>query len=118
MSREIINEKGSVVISKEVLSTITGIAATDCFGVVGMSSKNFKDGIATILGRESFSKGVEIVEDSEGLVIKIYIVVAYGTKISEIASNVVNRVKYSVKDMTGLEIENVQLVVQDVRVLD
>ena len=118
MSRETINENGKIVISKEVLATIAGMAATDCFGVVGMSAKNIKDGIGTILGRDSLSKGVEIIEKDDYLSIKVYIIVGYGTKISVVAGNVMQNVKYTVENTTGLAIDHVSVIVQGVRVLD
>jgi uncharacterized alkaline shock family protein YloU len=118
MSRETINENGKIVISKEVLATVAGMAATDCFGVVGMTAKNIKDGIGTLLGRDSLSKGVEIVEKDDKLSIKVYIIVGYGTKISVVAGNVMQNIKYMVETTTGLVIDNVSVIVQGVRVLD
>lgn len=118
MSRETVNDNGKITISKEVLATIAGIAATDCFGVVGMSAKNIKDGIGTLLGRDSLSKGVEIEENDDHTSIKVYIIVGYGTKISVVAGNVMQNVKYAVETYTGLTIKNVSVIVQGVRVLD
>lgn len=118
MGRETINENGKIIISKEVLATIAGVAATDCFGVVGMTAKNIKDGIGTLLGRDSLSKGVEIIEKDDKLLIKLYIIVGYGTKISVVAGNVMQNVKYMVENTTGLVIDNVNVIVQGVRVLD
>lgn len=118
MGRETINENGKIIISKEVLATIAGVAATDCFGVVGMTAKNIKDGLGTLLGRDSLSKGVEIIEKDDILSIKVYIIVGYGTKISAVAGNVMQSVEYAVKNSTGLDIDNVSVIVQGVRVLD
>jgi uncharacterized alkaline shock family protein YloU len=118
MGRETVNENGKIIISKEVLATIAGVAATDCFGVVGMTAKNIKDGIGTLLGRDSLSKGVEIIEKDDKLLIKVYIIVGYGTKISVVAGNVMQNVKYMVENTTGLIIDNVNVIVQGVRVLD
>lgn len=54
MSVEITNEYGHVTISKEVISTVAGGAATECYGIVGMASKNqFRDGLSEILGKEN-----------------------------------------------------------------
>lgn len=116
--REFVTELGSVDIAKEVLATYVGLAATNCFGVVGMSSKTLKDGFATLLGRESVSKGVEIVERDGGLAVSVYVIVGYGTKISEIANNVIQRIEYNVQEYLGLKLAGVNLVVQGVRILD
>ncbi len=118
MTREIVNETGKIIISKDVLATIAGMAATDCFGVVGMTAKNIKDGIGTLLGRDSLSKGVEIIEKEDTLTINVYIIVGFGTKISAVAGNVMQNIKYMVESTTGLEIDHVCVIVQGVRVLD
>lgn len=109
---------GAITVSREVLANYIGLAATNCFGVVGMSSKNLKDGMAALLGRESISRGVEIT-DVDGLPeVKVYVIVGYGTKISEIANNVIQRIHYNVSEYLGVKLGSVKLVVQGVRVLD
>ena len=118
MVQEIVNQYGKIMISKEVLATLAGIAATECFGVVGMASHTLRDGIGQLLGKESISKGVEIEEKNNNILVKVHIIVGYGTKISVIAGNVMQRVEYALVQYTGLEIEKVQVVVQDVRILD
>ena len=45
------NEKGSIEISNEVFTVISGHAATNCFGVKGMAFRNMKDGIVSLLGK-------------------------------------------------------------------
>ena len=52
MLREFKTTLGTVDVAKDVLATYIGLSATNCFGVVGMSSKTIKDGFATLLGRD------------------------------------------------------------------
>lgn len=112
------NNLGAVEISRDVLATYIGLAATNCFGVVGMSSKTLKDGLATLLGQDSFSRGVEILDKDGQPQVNVYIIVGYGTKISEIANNVIQRIHYNVQEYLGIRLNGVNLVVQGVRVLD
>lgn len=107
---------GKTNISEEVIATIAGIAAMECFGLVGMSSRKLKDGIAELLRKENLSRGVEVVIEDDQVTIDLYIVVAYGTKISEVAQNVQEKVKYTVENMTGLNVVSVNVNVQGVRV--
>lgn len=116
--REIETELGNVEVAKEVLATYIGLSAANCFGVVGMSSKTLKDGFATLLGRDSVSRGVEISEKDGELVANVYIIVGYGTKISEIANNVIQRIQYNVREYLGLSLAGINLMVQGVRILD
>ena len=116
MARQIKNEFGNITLSEEVIATIAGVAATECYGIVGMASTKFKDGIAELLGQENLSKGVVVKLDQDQVDITLYIVVGYGTKISEVARNVVEKVKYSVESSTGLTVTGVHIKVQGVKV--
>jgi uncharacterized alkaline shock family protein YloU len=108
---------GQIDISNEVVATIAGGAAIDCFGIVGMASKNqIKDGITEILRKENFSRGVIVRQQNERVEIDMYIIVSYGTKISEIAHNVQQKVKYTLNKMVGLSVDAINIYVQGVRV--
>ena len=48
MGKVITNETGRIIISKEVIATLAGIAAMECYGIVGMASQKIKDGMATM----------------------------------------------------------------------
>lgn len=108
---------GTVDVSKDVVATIAGGAAIDCYGIVGMASqKQLKDGITDLLGKENFRRGVVIREEEEQIHIDMYIIVSYGTKISEVAYNVQTKVKYQLEQMLGLDVDSVNIFVQGVRV--
>ena len=62
---ELKNEKGSVFVSDTALSSITGAAATSCFGVKGMAYRSMTDGIVHLLRREAMSKGVHITQHDD-----------------------------------------------------
>lgn len=111
-------EIGNVSISEEVISTIAGAVATECYGLVGMASTKLKDGIAQLLGRADLKKGVEVSINGNEVVLNIYIVVGYGVNIAEVARNVMERVKYSVEKQTGLTVRNINVRVQGVKVID
>jgi len=117
MPIQIANENGKIFVSDEVVANLAGSAALDCYGLVGMSSrKQLKDGISELLGRENLSRGVEIRQENDQLHIDLYIIVSYGTKISEVAHNVQTKVKYVLNQVIGLEVATVNTFVQGVRV--
>lgn len=114
---EISTQLGQIDVSTEVIATLAGGAALDCYGLVGMASrKQLKDGITELLKRDNLSKGVIVREDEEGLHIDMYIIVSYGTKISEVAHNVQSKVKYTLDQTLGLAVSSVNIFVQGVRV--
>ncbi|MRS09591.1 Asp23/Gls24 family envelope stress response protein, partial [Bacillus anthracis] len=94
-------------------------AAVDCYGIVGMASKNqLKDGLTDILRKENFTRGVIVRKDEDEVHIDMYIIVSYGTKISEVAHNVQTKVKYTLDQTVGLAVDSVNIYVQGVKVIN
>ena len=118
MAVKIQNQFGNIDISNEVIATVVGGAATEIFGIVGMASKNqIRDNLNEILKRDNYSKGVVIRQEDEGIAVDVYIIVGYGTKISEVCRNVQDKVKYNLDSMLGITAESVNVIVQGVRVI-
>jgi uncharacterized alkaline shock family protein YloU len=117
MSIELQTKYGQIDISMDVIATVAGGAAIDCYGIVGMASKKqLKDGITEILRKDNFSKGVIVRQENEEVHIDMFIIVSYGTKISEVAHNVQSKVKYILDKTVGLTVDSVNIFVQGVRV--
>ena len=95
------NALGTIRIADEVVSIIAGLAATEVEGVAGMSG-GIAGGIAEILGRKNFSKGVKVEVGEKEAAIDLYIIVKYGVRIPDIALNVQEAVKAAIENMTGL----------------
>jgi uncharacterized alkaline shock family protein YloU len=118
MSFQMVSEWGKIHTNNEVIAAIAGSAALECYGLVGMASrKQLKDGIAEILGRENLSRGVDVHAVENEVHIDLYIIVSYGTKISEVALNVQNRVKYVLNEIIGLDVRHINIIVQGVHVI-
>ena len=117
MSLEINNEYGHVSISDDVIASVAGGAAVSCYGIIGMASKNqVKDGITEILRKENYAKGIVVKKDEEKLVTDLYIIVMYGTKISEIANNVQSSVKYQIEKTLGVKVNEINIYIQGIKV--
>ncbi|MGL5353735.1 MAG: Asp23/Gls24 family envelope stress response protein [Clostridium sp.] len=111
------NDLGKIHYSEEVLAKIVGLSTMECYGVVGMVSKNATEGLWEIMRIENLSKGVKLkFNEDDKLVIELYVMVEYGTKISVIANNIIKKVRYSVENFTGLKVSSVTVNVQAVRV--
>lgn len=110
---------GKINIAPEAIAMVAGIATLQCFGVVGMSSRSLQDGIAQLLhGKENLTKGIEVRIDDDLVEIGLYVIVEYGTKINEVAHNVIENVKYAVEDQLGLLVHKVNVHVLGVRTGD
>ena len=114
---ELKNEKGSVFVSDTALSSITGAAATSCFGVKGMAYRSMTDGIVHLLRREAMSKGVHITQhDDHEISIELHIVVENGVNIATVCRSIMSEVKYVVNLNTGVTVKTVNVCVDSVTV--
>ncbi|MCI8704129.1 MAG: Asp23/Gls24 family envelope stress response protein [Anaerotignum sp.] len=116
MTAKLENELGVISIHYEVIARIAGYAAIDCYGIVGMAAKNVKDGLVQLLKLESLTKGIKMRVNANKVSLDLHIIVEYGTNISAIADNIISTVKYSVEEYAGLEVEDVNIFVDGVRV--
>ncbi|MGL5243572.1 MAG: Asp23/Gls24 family envelope stress response protein [Sarcina sp.] len=110
------NEHGNVAYADDVLSKIIGLSTMECYGVVGMVSKNATEGFWELMRVENLAKGVKIDHKDDKLAIELFVMVEYGTKISVIANNIIQKVKYNVENYTGLKVASITVNVQAVRV--
>lgn len=116
MAGKFSNEYGTIVIDEEVIAQISGITAMECYGIVGMAARNVKDGIVQLLKGESLTKGIAVQVYDNHIDIAFHIIVEYGTKISAVTDNLMSTVKYKIKDILGLEVRQIRVYVEGVRV--
>ncbi len=81
------------------------------------SQKILKDGIAELLKKENYTKGIVVRNTDEGLELDMYIIVSHGVKISEVVREVQQRVKYMLEKTLELDFRQVNVYVQDVKVM-
>lgn len=112
---ELKNEKGSVFVSDTALSSITGAAATSCFGVKGMVTCSKEGGPWQLLRRESMSKGVVAHNNDDGTVsLELHIGVDHGVNISAVSRSIMNEVKYKLSKSTGVPIKSVDVYIDTI----
>ncbi|KPU28262.1 alkaline-shock protein [Caloranaerobacter sp. TR13] len=116
MPGKLSNKFGSINIDDNVLAIIAGLSAMECYGLVGMASRNATEGLVELLRREHLTKGVKVHTEDNRIVIDLYVIVQFGTKISVVANNIIEKVKYNIESLTGLTVEKVNINVQGVRV--
>ncbi|MDQ2960033.1 MAG: Asp23/Gls24 family envelope stress response protein [Candidatus Dormibacteraeota bacterium] len=105
---------GRIEVSPRVVASIVGHAANECYGVVGMAARGLRDGIAERLNRENEHRGVEIEVRDGGILIELYIIVQYGTRISEVAHNLMSAVRYAVERSLGVRVLAVNVNIQGI----
>ena len=105
---------GKIDISKAAVATIANRAVNQCYGVVGMANRNIAAGISSLLSRES-RRGIDVVVEDDQLVIDVYVIVEYGTRIRVVAESIQNTVKFHVEKAIGIPVRAVNVYVHGLR---
>lgn len=106
---------GQVQIADEVVAIIAGLAATEVEGVASMAG-NITNELVSKLGKKSLSKGIRVkVED--GIVnVNVALNIAYGYSVPKTCKKVQDKVKAAIENMTGLEVEKVDIQIANVSI--
>lgn len=110
-------ESGSIRIADEVVGIIAGLAATEVAGVSGMSG-GIAGGIAEMLGKKNFSKGVKVEVGEKETAVDLFVIVDYGVRIPDVAQEIQEKVKKAIENMTGLAVLEVNVHIQGVNFPD
>ena len=109
--------RGEIVILSDVLTTLAGAAATNCFGVKGMAKRSMSDGLVHLLKREAMGKGVLVTQSPEGEIsIELHIVVDYGINIAALTRSMIDEVRYKVEQAIGAKVQSVNVFVDSMMV--
>jgi uncharacterized alkaline shock family protein YloU len=107
---------GKIEVSPRAIASIASDAVLSCYGVVGMSAVTLRDGIAEILQVGAYHRGIEVKLVNGRIAIDLYVVVEYGTRISEVAQNVMQSVKFNVERALGMPVAEVNIHIQGLRI--
>ncbi len=102
---------GKIEISPAAVASLANHAVLKSYGVVGMSSRN----LAQLLHRDS-KRGVRVHVGDGEITIDLYVIVEYGTRISEVAHNIIENVRFAVEKALGVPVAEVNVHVQGLRV--
>ena len=107
------NPNGCIEISETYFAKLIGDAASSCFGVAQMANRSAVQGIKGFFAKDVLAdKGVSVrVVGSRSLVVDLHIIVGYGLNISAIAKSIINKVKYTVEQATGMNVRKVNVYV-------
>jgi len=107
------NENGSIIISRAVFTNLTGDAATNCFGVKGMTVRSVTDGLVHLLKSEFMGRGVHVAINADNTVsIELHIAVDRGVNIPVVCDSIMDEVRYKITKGTGVGIKRVDVFVE------
>ncbi len=127
-------ERGTIEVSPQAIATLAGRAVADIPGIVGIADKRLRFGAPDMLPPDQYLRGIDvrIVGDrlserigerlgkpvNERIEIDLYLVVDYGVRLSEVATEAIERVKAAVDTVLGVPRVQVNVIIQGLRVSD
>jgi uncharacterized alkaline shock family protein YloU len=112
------SELGRITISSDAIAQVVGRVAAECYGVVGMSLRKpgpARERVTRLLPKGKPGRGIVVRNEGGAIALDLYIVVAYGLNLAEVAGTVRSRVSYEVGRLTGLRVASVDVHIQDVK---
>jgi len=107
---------GKIDISESYMSKLIGSAVTECFGVVGMVASGNKQKLLGVISKDDpIDTGIRIKGTAESLVVELHIVVTYGMNINAIAASITEKVRFVVKETTGINVDKVIVKVDGIK---
>ena len=111
------HNRGRIEVAPAAIANIANQAVLSCYGVVGTADKDLAIGIVNLLSPDS-KRGIEVHIKGDEIVIDVYIIVEYGTRIVAVARSVMNVVKFSVERALGIRVSAVNVHVEGLRISD
>ncbi|MFA4854138.1 MAG: Asp23/Gls24 family envelope stress response protein [Candidatus Omnitrophota bacterium] len=112
-SEESRNELGVVRIHKNVIASISSIAAIEIEGVKRVG-RDLKSGLLELLGQKSLSAIKVDISRNEEVRVDIPLIIKYGYNIPDIASRVQENVRVALEKMSNLSIKDINVNVQGI----
>ncbi|HEX2923237.1 MAG TPA: Asp23/Gls24 family envelope stress response protein [Chloroflexota bacterium] len=109
---------GKIEVSPRAIASIAADAVLRSYGVVGMAAARLQDGLAEVLRREHQERGVMVHLIDGQITIDLFVVVEYGTRVSEVGRNIAQSVKFAVEKAIGMPVARVNVNVQGLRISD
>lgn len=113
--KEGINLLGNIFITNQAIARVASQTASLSYGIVGLTPRNLAAGITQALTKDP-TLGVEVHYDGSDLVIDLYIIIEYGTRIKSVASSVSDNVRFQVEKVIGIPVKQVNIHVRGLRI--
>ncbi len=107
--------QGTIEVAPRAIASLVAQAVTRSYGVVGMAPANLRDSVGQVLRKEDQHRGIAVQIGQDAITVDIYIVVEYGTRISEVAQQAIATVSYALKQSLGFPVAAINIHVQGVR---
>ncbi len=114
------NHVGEISISQEYFMALISNTVTNCFGVVQMNVNSAKQTLMAYLPSKKKDEkksacGVSVRVGKDKLVVDLHITVMYGVNVNAVVKSIMNKVRYTIEESTGISVERVNVFVDGIR---
>ena len=112
---------GQIEISKETIESIVSLNLADVKGVVGSRKTIIKEITDMLMGDTDknelniSSRTIKVEIKNNTPLINLYIIIKYGVRIPDIAWDIQNRIKESIKNKLGININEIDIHVEGIQ---
>ena len=109
--------KGNIFIAHQAIASLVHKTVLETYGVVGLAPKNFAQDLTLAITGEG-NRGIAIKHEKGQLIIDVYIIIEYGTRIKTVASVAADTISYRVEKITGIPVGKINVHVRGLRISD
>lgn len=110
------NHLGEIIITDRYIKSLIAQTASECIGVVGMSSFGVKQRLKALIKRDG-DAGIILKYNSDGeLIVELHITASYGANIGAVAHSLEDKIKYALSSEAGITVHRVNIYVDDMKV--
>ncbi len=108
---ELENHLGTIGISDKYLYSLVEYTVSTCYGVAGLGKRGSL--FSVIMDKAGIGTGKAVNIDIHGgkLVIGLHVEVIFGVNISAVTDSLVHKLRYTIKDKTGMDISRVTVYI-------
>jgi uncharacterized alkaline shock family protein YloU len=106
---------GSLRVSNDVIADLSGYAALECYGVVGMAFTDEEQGVTRLLPRYRLRKGIEVSLEDGRIVVDLRVILEQGVNMAQVAANLESTVKFILNQIAELHDVEVRVHVVGMR---
>ena len=102
---------GIIELTDEYFYTVISSALESCFGFAGLAQSRGVRSIKRFFRGGKKGDGISVGREGNGLTADLHIIVTYELNISATVRSIVNKIRYTLEEATGLEVKKVNVFV-------
>ena len=115
MSLRTRNSYGIISVTDDVIASIAGHYASECYGVVEMVPFGFSDSFSDLFRLSGKSRGVRVATKGDRIFVDLFVKIKYGLPVSAVSLSLKNTVKYGLEHFTGMIVDSIDVHVVGVK---